>query len=285
MKQISVFAKVFVGAAILTVLFLSIASYAGGKALEQDPNLISNIEKRYNVTIRLGGMSSSTPDSLSATSDTWNFAPPTKVLSIKNVAGNFHLKVGTSKEVLITAKGNLDKKKASRLLDVVAAGDTLTIQEPDDAVQKLEVYIEVPSSFQQELNVTTVKGDTNIEGLNLEKLVVASVSGDTNLNRVDAKVTDLKTVSGEVEAEQVNLQQIEGSSVSGDLKVSNNKPMTVKFKSVSGDVKLQIAQGEKAFYNLHSLSGKVENKLGSAGAGKSAFTVDIKTTSGDIEIE
>lgn len=285
MKQISVFTKVFVGAAILTVLFLSIASYAGNKALAQDPDLISNIEKRYNVTIRMGGISSNSAMDYAESSDTWNFAPPTQVLNIKNVSGNFHFKVGTGKEIVIKATGHLDKKKAPRLLDVAMEGDTLKIQQPDDAVRKLEVFIEVPSTFKQALEVATVSGTTNIEGLSLEKLTLQSVSGDSNLNRVSAKTVSFKTVSGAIEAEESDLKEVEGNSVSGDLKLGNLNPLSLKFKSVSGDVKLKIAKGETATYTLHSLSGKVENKVGSAGVGKSSFNVDVKTTSGDIEVE
>ena len=285
MKQISVFTKVFVGAAILTVLFLSIASYAGSKAVAQDPELISNIEKRYNVTIRMGGISSNSAMNYAENTDTWNFAPPTEALSIKNISGNFHFKVGTGKEVVIKATGQLDKKKAPRLLDVALEGGTLKIQEPEDAVRKLEVYIEVPSTFKQELEVATVSGDTNIEGLSLEQLTIKSVSGDSNLNRVSIQKASFKTVSGEIEAEQSDLKELEGNSVSGDLKLANLNPLNLKFKTVSGDVKLKITKGETAIYTLRSVSGKVENKVGSAGVGKSSFNVDIRTTSGDIEVE
>ncbi|WP_413612700.1 DUF4097 family beta strand repeat-containing protein [Bdellovibrio sp. HCB-110] len=283
----SLFTKFFIAFAVWTVGFLGLAAYAGEKAFQNDPQLISKIEDKFNVSIRMGGMSKGYgvgPAAHDKTQDTWNFAPPAKKVTFKSFSGNFSIKKSAGNEIKISATGKLDKNVAPRLLETEVNNDELTVREPENnAVKDLEVQIEIPASFTSTVDVLTVSGDVTAENLNVQDLDLKTVSGEMTLNQVTAKNLAVKTVSGDFKAEASSITRLEGKSVSGDLEITNTTPSNIDFTSVSGDVKMKLAKADKTHFSLKSVSGDIHNRHGSDKGGE--FKVTISTTSGDIEIE
>lgn len=283
----NLFSKFFIAFALWTVGFLSLATYAGGKAYESDPQLLSKLENKYNVSIRIGGMSkgySVGPAAYEPTQDSWNFTPPAKKVMFKSLSGNFSIKKSAGSEIKISATGKLDKKVSPRLLETENNGNELIVREPEDnAVKDLQVQIEVPESFKNTLEVLTVSGDVVMENLNLREIESKTVSGKMILSHVTAKDLEVKTVSGDIKAEECSVAKLEGKSVSGNLEVSNAAPSSIDFTSVSGDVKMKLAKADKTHFSLKSISGDINNRHGSDKNGD--FKINISTTSGNIEIE
>nr|WP_295902563.1 DUF4097 family beta strand repeat-containing protein [uncultured Bdellovibrio sp.] len=283
----NLFTKFFIAFSVWTVGFLSLATYAGGKAFATDPDLVSKLESKYNVSIRMGGMSkgySVGPAEYGETKDAWTFAPPAKKVVFKSFSGNISIKKSADSEIKISATGKLDKKMAPRLLEVETTGNELKIKEPEDnAVKDLEVHIEVPASFNKDLEVLTVSGNVTLENLNLQEAELKTVSGEMTLNQIVAQELDIKTVSGDFKAEAASITKFEGKTVSGDLEMSNGIPANIDFTSVSGDVKMKIAKNDKTHFSLKSVSGDINNSHGSAKDGN--YNVKVSTTSGNIEIE
>ncbi|MEK2646976.1 DUF4097 family beta strand repeat-containing protein [Bdellovibrio sp. BCCA] len=282
----NLFTKFFIAFSVWTVAFLSLATYAGGKAFETDPHLVSKLEDKMNVSIRVGGVSKRfhSDSEMVNTQDTWNFAPPAEKMKIKLFTGNVSIKKSSGSEIKITATGDIDKSRAPRLLEAETTGNELKISEPEgDVVKKLDVHIEVPASFAQELDVVTVSGNVTVENLNVDELELKTVSGDIALNQVSANKIEMKSVSGNLNAEGASIKKIEGKSVSGNLAFANSLPADIDLTSVSGDVKMKLVKNDKTQFALKSVSGDIKNAHGSNKNGN--YNVKVSTTSGDIEIE
>ncbi|WP_373998371.1 DUF4097 domain-containing protein [Bdellovibrio bacteriovorus] len=283
MRSMGLFGKFFIAFAIWTVAFLSLASYAGSKAYEQDPTLIKKIEDNYNVRVHIGGISK-VDAGWEEIKDTWNFAPPVKKVSFKSVNATVSFKRGSGPDLLISASGRLDKNKAPRLLQTEVKGEELIIQQPEnEATNELEVRIEVPASMTKNIEIVTVNGNIVLENTQTEELSIKTVAGDVILKQIAATSIALHSVSADVKAEDISTRKISGKSVSGDLEISTLSPAEVSFTSISGDVKLKLSPSDKLRFSLKSVSGEIHNRHGSNKNGN--IGVSVSTTSGDIEIE
>ena len=284
MKSVNIFSKVFVLATLWTVVFLGLAGYAGGKALEQDPDLIQKVNDKYNVAIHIGGMSKKYGGKdFAETKNAWTFPATTTQINLKSVSANFSFRKSSGTDIVVTATGGLDTSKAPQLLETTHSGTTLTLQEPDvEATRQVHVYIELPASVIANIEIGSVSGDSTFENLQLKDLTVKSVSGDISLNQTSAQVVSLSGVSADLKAENCEFQKLVAKTISGDVDYSATKPAAFDVTTVSGDIKIKLPKSEDFLFNLQSISGKIENALGRPKNGK--LEVKVFTTSGDIEI-
>lgn len=285
MKSMNVFSKVFVLATLWTVVFMGLAGYAGGKAFQQDPDLVQKVSQKYNVSIHMGGMSKKYGSSSYVdTKNSWTFPATATQITMKSLSGNFSIKRSSGTEIVVTATGGLDKSIAPELLEAKQDGTTLTLQEPDhDASRHLEVYIEIPASMTSTYEATTVSGDFTMENIQAKELTLKTVSGDMTLNQVTADALTITSVSADLKGTNSDIKKVTGKSVSGDIEFSSQKPAGFDVTTVSGDIELTLAKSEDTKFSLQTTSGKIENAHGS----KKTGTLEVKayTTSGDIEIK
>ncbi len=265
MKEMSTFTKLFSGAVIWTICFFGIAAYSSQKAKEQDPEIMKKVEANLsekfkgNVQFSVGG--SSGEDSI----ETFTTPLPKSAIQIKSVSGDFAIQYGSGKEIVVKATGTLDKSKAEKLLIIDQNDETLSISEPEDAVNNLAVEIYLPLQFQNEIEIKVVSGDIEVKGLTLSGLAIKTVSGDIKAHEVKAKTIDVKTISG-------------------DISIDNKGPVDVNAATISGDIALTLPSTvENTNFRLKSISGDIQNARVSTG--KALFSVDMKTTSGDIKVQ
>jgi len=266
-KDLSTFTKFFLGTALWTFGFLGIAAYASEKAFQADPEIIKKVEKglgqEYMDNVKISFGENDGED----TTDVWNLKPPRQTLAIRTVASDVTIKRGQGSMVVIKAAGRLDKSRAEKLLVIHQTDQMLEIREPDDgAVSSSAVTIEIPESFRKEIDFKTVSGDLRIERLVLQKLSIKTVSGDIQLNEMGVQEGSFKTFSG-------------------DILLENEKPANLDIVTVSGNVALNLSENlPETEFSLLSVSGDIENSHPST-TKKAAFSVNVKTTSGDIRIE
>lgn len=271
--------KLFLVFSIWTVGFLSLAVFASNRVLQNDPELISKIQEKYNITISKNGVTNGVQ-----TQDSWTFAVPAKKVIVKSFSGNISIKKSSGHEIKITAIGRLDKGANSRLLETDHSSDELIIREPDnDVVSNLEVQIELPAAFENSLEVLSVSGDINLKDVNIHEIDLGSVSGDIDLNKVTSKNFVVKTVSGDVKAESSSMAKLVGKTVSGDFEISSATPLNSDLVSVSGDIRMKFSKTDKTQFSLQSVNGDIRN--GHQDTKGAEYTVNISTTSGDIEVE
>jgi DUF4097 and DUF4098 domain-containing protein YvlB len=285
MKSMNVFSKVFVLATLWTVVFLGLAGYAGGKAFQQDPDLVQKVSEKYNMSIHIGGMSKKYGSkSYVDTKNSWTFPATATQINLKSIGGNFSIKKSSGTEIVVTATGGLDVNRGPQLLETNQDGTTLTLQEPDnEATRGLEVNIEIPASLISNIEVVTVSGDLAFENLQAKELSLKTVSGDMTLNQVTAETLAIAGVSADLKATNCDIKKVTGKTVSGDVEFSSQKPAGFDVTTVSGDIKMKLPKMENTKFDLTTTSGDIQNAHGSTKTG--ALKVKIYTTSGDIEID
>ena len=83
--------------------------------------------------------------------------------------------------------------------------------------------------------IITVSGDFDFEYLNAKEALLSTVSGDIDFNRIFVDVCRIKTVSGDIKADYCQIENLEVTTVSGDVDLTGvvkNK----KSSSISGDI-------------------------------------------------
>jgi len=125
----------------------------------------------------------------------------------------------------------------------------------------------------------SVSGNVSIKGAK-KGVECHSVSGDVEAYDIVGDA-DLHSVSGEITASRIE-GSIEAESVSGDLKLTDvSEAMVVKAKALSGEVIYAGTINPDGRYSFKSHSGDIRMTI----PGSSAFDLEAKTFSGDIDTE
>lgn len=260
MKSMNLFAKIFAGTALVTFASLALASYSAKKALAADPELLNRLQNKYNIKIT--GFSV-TPSQAEMKND-WNIPGPVKNIKLASVSGELRIMSSTDGNLSIEAKGRLplNADPNAKVLKVEIQGTEISIKDEED-VKDLSILIKIPQD--------------------VDNLSLSGVSGDVSIKNANANNLNFKSVSGDLVTENSDFNTVKTETVSGDIEASLLKPPTGSFESISGDVKLKFPASKKIKFNLKTLSGKIETNHPSAE--EASEKIDVKTTSGDIEIE
>lgn len=288
MKSMNLFSRFFIGFAVWTLVFLSLAAYAMEKTYETDPELIQKLGEKYQVSFSLSenswdsGKTSST--FLEAAKESWHLALPEKYIVLKSRSGNLTVRTTTEKQIVLSATGKSDKSKTPHLLEIDSDNSKLTIKQPDeDRIENLEVLLLIPESYAQNLEINKVNGELNLEKLKLKSLDLNVVASDVNLKQIQSDSLDAKIVSGNIKAVNSSFSKLHGKSVSGDLEFDNATSSNTDLMSVSGNISLKLATAANTDFTLRSLSGNINNKYDSAS--NAIYKIKLFTTSGDLKIE
>lgn len=281
MKSLNLFSKLFSIVVITTIGSLALAAYSAKKAFDTDPHLIAKLEKQFNIHSRGNSFYFNFSDN--DTEDTWQLPIPQKKIRIKSYSGDIAIKTSSLNEVLISASGKLDKDQAPKLLDIKSEQNELVIIEPENAVHDLQIRIEIPSSYQNDVIIESTSGDVSIENLSPSSLIIATVSGEIILDSIKTDSLNVNTISGDTQIQKSAVTTLIGKSVSGGIKVDNKGTATTQLKSISGDIVLKLPETENFQFDLTTTSGEIKNEREQNN--KASATVEVSTTSGDIKIE
>ncbi|OYZ22908.1 MAG: hypothetical protein B7Y39_07080 [Bdellovibrio sp. 28-41-41] len=288
MRSYNLFTRFFIAIVFTTITSLAMAAFSAKQAYDADPELLSKIEKKFDIQIHITGMGVSISDDnqRASTQDRWELTAPTKRLIIKSFGGDVALKSTNDKKITVIATGKLNKDKSPRLLEVTESADEIILSEPENAVKNLEIRLEIPVSFAKDLEIMSVSGDISIENLKLNLADLKTVSGEITLNKLDLPNLNIETVSGDTKVHDSKIKSVKGKSVSGELEIENKDSAQTHLNSISGDVKLKLPKTTKFEFKLNSVSGDIKNThTADAEKNTSKLSVEISTTNGDIEIE
>ena len=166
MKSLNLFTRMFTGVVLLTMGSLGLAIVSAKKAYDADPQLISKIEKQFDIHIKNNnGFYISNLSNRESSQDTWQMPLTQNKIRIKTFSGRVAIKNTSSNEVSISANGRLDKSISPKLLNIVSTPNILTILEPEKGVSELEIHIEIPSSYAYELAIESATADVSVENL------------------------------------------------------------------------------------------------------------------------
>lgn len=122
----------------------------------------------------------------------------------------------------------------------------------------LDLLVILPESFTKDIDIEGVSSEVQVENGVFENVVISTVSGEVKTRSLEAGQLDVKSTSGEVDIDSAS-GMVTASTVSGDI--------DVRYVSIGGNS------------DLRSTSGDVKVSI----PDHSAFELDVKTTSGEIE--
>ena len=215
---------------------------------------------------------------------------------IKSISSDIIFKENTDNEIKVTIYGdksdNLKVNLENNILSIdydIKNNFCIGICSLDD-----KIIINIPSSYDKEININTTSGDTkginlinanlninsvsgDIEISNINKSVINTTSGDVNINKTTD--TTIKTVSGDIEIQSIT-EKLDIKTTSGDVEIDNITLIeNSKIKTTSGDV--EIDKINNIYIDATTTSGKVDLKNNDR---KADYELKIKTTSGDISV-
>lgn len=134
--------------------------------------------------------------------------------------------------------------------------------------------IEIQKYQAKDMQLHSQSGDVNIQNSTGETLCCNSTSGDLRLADVGYKDFSLETSSGDVQLNRVEGQNVISRSKSGDINFLDIRVNKVDSKTLSGDVTMKNVQADS--FSMQSTSGDVRAE----DANISDFS--LQSTSGDV---
>jgi DUF4097 and DUF4098 domain-containing protein YvlB len=136
-----------------------------------------------------------------------------------------------------------------------------------------------------DLSVEQTSGDCSIRRVG-GNASVASSSGDVRIGSVGGE-TIVTAASGDVVIDEA-AGSVSAKTASGDIRLRAIRSGTANLNSTSGDVGVGVPAGTLVWLDLSTTSGKTTSDLtvtdSSPGEGGAQLTLQVRTTSGDIEV-
>lgn len=244
--------KLIIMTLLSTLLFFSIAGFSLKKSTITTPETQQVIEQKLrsffkndNIKVNVQ-FNNDEPQFSVTTAPVWKYPLPLKSIRILTASGDIH--ISTSKEAtetneVIVRSFSPKSENLNVLLDEshLVIGSSAHIENLSHNIQ-----IEIPVSFNSEINIQTVSGDIKAENLNLKQMLIKTISGDIELIKYNATQTSLESISGEIQ------------------------------------VRLNKSPDSKFTFKTETISGEIKNKFKTEQNAKNSLS--IKTTSGDIDI-
>lgn len=131
------------------------------------------------------------------------------------------------------------------------------------------------------------------ESFRAENVDISVVSADVQLEKLLADAVELESVSGGINAAQVQTDRLAVSTVSGDAVLRLSRvPDSISINTVSGDAELYLPENAGITVKVDSVSGRVSGNLPMENRGKGQYVsgngqcdVRVDTVSGDVRFD
>jgi DUF4097 and DUF4098 domain-containing protein YvlB len=259
-------------------------------------------------------------------------ADPEGSVEINGISGKIDIVGWDQPKVEVTGDGDLTDRVHIRSHDMRTSIDLRSRRGVDFSKEDMHLQIHVPikSSVSAtwvtaDVNVANIQGDTDLRTVSgnlsgevggdlrantstgnirmsarkAQSIEVKTISGEIQLNGGNAEL-DLTTVSGNARIELATLTRGRMKSISGNItaRLALASDADLDGESVSGNLRINFPSEPGAYFDVQSISGKVENCFGpkvekheygpgerldfKSGSGKAH--VRIETKSGDVNI-
>lgn len=187
-------------------------------------------------------------------------------VSVKSVSGDINVSNVQGELKAETVSGEVDIQQAEKLVSAKSVSGSLEV---------------AAASGTENMEISSVSGDVDVDGLEAARVTFESVSGDIEITDAKCGRASLKTVSGDVQyiGPLETSGRYEFKSHSGDVKVviSGDTGFEIDAKSFSGEIESEFP------IEVHSIRGERRKLSGVYGDG-SAY-IEATTFSGDVSIE
>lgn len=206
---------------------------------------------------------------------------------VDTIVGNIFILEKEEGDLEIRVKGTLEERFQDDFLKIQRRGDVLVIEVLKvrnlSAIgsftnrTRLDITLEVPKQYNEDLTMKTVSGNVLVNGLSLDTVEGFTVSGDMVLENGRMEELTLRSTSGSLYVYS-DVEEFTGTNVSGTL-LANRVEERVKYESVSGSITLVLldAEGETA---LKSVSGSIQVDY----LGQERIAYALESVSGKLEV-
>lgn len=209
---------------------------------------------------------------------------------VDTIVGNIFIleKEEAGGELEVRVKGTLEERFQEDFLKIERRGDVLVIEvlkvRSLSAIggitnrTRLDITLEVPKHYDEDLTLKTVSGNVLVNGLSLYRVEGVTVSGDVVLENGRMEELILRSTSGSLYVYS-DVETFTGTNVSGTL-LANRVEERIKYESVSGSITVVLldAAGETA---LKSVSGSIQVDY----QGQDRIAYALESVSGRLEVK
>lgn len=312
------FKKVIATTLIIASVAVGIGAYIlyeSGLSRQEIEESIKNFFKGNEINLDLG-------DAVSVSEEKVIVLGGKEEISINTSLGDIEVREHDRDDILLKLEGNVPSKYRDNYYQVSDTGTKLQI----DVLKKItnlniiglnnydiKITLLVPKGFKGDMSLTTVSGETLVEGLELDALTLTGVSGDMTLRDGIYGALNFKNVSGDVYSDS-ETGTANGDTVSGEITLTGVRDWvklntvsgrikstigeiqgTAKLVSVSGDIDVEVLNSGEVSYKLSSISGRLsaeDNGVVTKGEKSLSETftnaeglIDASTVSGSISIK
>ncbi|MFP4456722.1 MAG: DUF4097 family beta strand repeat-containing protein [Clostridia bacterium] len=203
-------------------------------------------------------------------------------IEIDVVSSHIEIMVDDSlSDIKVTYQGNGE-------FDVSESKDSLKIEEDFNkwnlgSVRKGNLVIKLPQGV-DEIILSTVSGNIELEDLRGDLLEINNVSGRTILDNVEFEKIEVENISGRIQANNIIFSNGFLKNVSAGISVKVNSVWDeFSIETVSGDVDLTLDPKISPNITYSSVSGKLTSRVSSGE--KNNCDLEIDTVSGDATVK
>ncbi len=276
------------GSFFSTVVFFVLGAFAFSMTKKENPQIVEKLTSGKGIQISFQNdwnLNSQAPSQSTDGMETWAFKEKVETLELSGITADWKLTKIASDETVVTANGDLDKSLAPSRLRIELKNGQLRVQGPknEDSVKNLQVQIQISTSTLEKIVLNTVSGDALLSSVFVANADIKTVSGDVSIQRSQIGDISFNAVSGNLSIDNSSINSLNGHAISADLDLRAIPALNLNWESVSGQVKIKFLKDAKAEFRVKTISGEVNNSLGSVQ--DSSQVVSVKSVSGDIEIE
>ena len=104
--------------------------------------------------------------------------------------------------------------------DISSLNNTFTINLNTNGYNDININIYVPLSYKNNIKISSISGDCEITGGDLENVTINSNSGEIQLKNLTSKILKLQTTSNDIDLSDIKSLDSTLNTSTGDIKVS-----------------------------------------------------------------
>jgi DUF4097 and DUF4098 domain-containing protein YvlB len=174
-------------------------------------------------------------------------------VTVKGIFCSVEVEPGSNSTVTLEGEIRATRKYEDLRISYNKTGNTLevVVEQPSNIVGQVKGFLRLTVPASVLLDVKTVSGSIEVNGVGRDNLVLEAVSGSIEASNIPCNAS-IKTVSGSIKASVIQ-GDLKASAVSGSLIVNDVKGWA-ELKSVSGSINAESIMKE---VNASSVSGSV----------------------------
>lgn len=238
-------------------------------------------------------------------------------ININASSADVSFQFSNQENIQIQVKGNFSGSYnyTNGIKNIIANEKEITIEANESHnCKSLHIEVLIPTSYKGNITINSQSGEVKGTGGDLNALTINTSSGDIQTYNVISKSTNLSANSGTIYLSDFNSASTQVKTSSGDIEINgsigdasvsaNSGEVELKLHSIgknsdinttSGSVELTLPTSENYKLNYTTSSGNLDGSFGNVNVesnraysvtnGDGSNSINVKTTSGDLDLQ